>query len=565
MQKLSCTTNSYHLILTSRCLPIFARIEIWRHQHPERYQAVPLATPLPTPSYQRLGHLEDWRARVGFPRIGRGRGGATRGGRGGARPQGSFSQRGGKAQTDAVESTPFPSAAPPSKKEAPVSRKASAPNPSSAQPNGASEKAANGSAERVVAPASPTSELSQSVPSTPSRSAARHRRPQQGKSPISGSKPPLPQPIKVQKSRSGSTPISQVAIRKDLPPHLAAAHEAEIRHDVDALVERVRAVAMAENKNRPTTPGSHIDWAGDEDDSLPDLDDWGVTTTLVNTSNSGDQDQQISPILVDTLKPLPEPQTMPTAPSSSAKEEIVAPSIAVIASEKTIAAVVAEPPPAPVQPDVKPCLSHPLPPKPVSTTESLPARRRSIPKSANLPKKPSPLVAEEGLTKGNEGLSESLHAPSAQELAAMEKESNTSSSERGLDASVHAPKPSLLESHSAPNLLSSQAVSATSRTHSRSQTEGRPASYQPHTAPANVPSHRFSRSGASSPLGQHVHTHVRNHSTPPAGGAGLRPPHASRPVITDEAISRLTRAMGRHGPATRTQAIAVTDGSTIAS
>ncbi|KAI6035230.1 hypothetical protein F5J12DRAFT_778731 [Pisolithus orientalis] len=57
----------------------------------------------------------------------------------------------------------------------------------------------------------------------------------------------------------------------------ATAHEAEVRHDIEALVERVRAVAMAEN--RPTTPGSHIDWAGDEDDSLPDLDDWGVTTT----------------------------------------------------------------------------------------------------------------------------------------------------------------------------------------------------------------------------------------------------------------------------------------------
>jgi hypothetical protein len=63
---------------------------------------------------------------------------------------------------------------------------------------------------------------------------------------------------------------------------------------------------MAEN--RPSTPGSHIDWAGEEDDSLPDLDDWGVTTTRTNTSADERRDE-ISPILADALKPLPEPQT----------------------------------------------------------------------------------------------------------------------------------------------------------------------------------------------------------------------------------------------------------------
>ncbi|KAF9224291.1 hypothetical protein BS17DRAFT_702732 [Gyrodon lividus] len=368
-------------------------------------------------------------------------------------------------------------------------------------------------------------------------------------------------------------------MRKDIPPHLAAAHDAEIRHDIDALVERVRAVAMAEN--RPTTPGSHIDWAGDEDDSLPDLDDWGVTTTRMNASNKGEQSQQISPILADTLKPLPEPQSevdheegqemvtydahpdgeysqeaqgpSPPPSSSPAKEEIVTPPSAENASEQSAAApAVAELSSASAQFDGQPPLHHPLLPKPIAATGNLRARGQSICRSANSPKKPSLLVAED------EGSSESIHAPSAEELAAMERVLSTSSSERGLAASIHA-RSSLPESQSAPSLLPSSA-SDTSRTHSRSQTEGRPGLHQPHTAP-----HRFSRSGASSPLGKHVYSHARNHSTPPVGGAVVRLPQAARPVITGDAISRLARTIGGLGPAPRTQTIPVTKDSTIAS
>jgi hypothetical protein len=50
----------------------------------------------------------------------------------------------------------------------------------------------------------------------------------------------------------------------------------ELKSDIDALVERVRAVAM----DRPHTPGSHIDWA-DDDDSLPNLGDWGYPEGVV--------------------------------------------------------------------------------------------------------------------------------------------------------------------------------------------------------------------------------------------------------------------------------------------
>lgn len=74
-----------------------------------------------------------------------------------------------------------------------------------------------------------------------------------------------------------------------------------MRNDIDALVERVRAVAM---DNRPSTPGSHIDWAGDDDDSLPDLNDWGVNTATFGTTTKSED--MISPIIVGGLRPLPD-------------------------------------------------------------------------------------------------------------------------------------------------------------------------------------------------------------------------------------------------------------------
>lgn len=97
-------------------------------------------------------------------------------------------------------------------------------------------------------------------------------------------------------NKASITPVP-VPRTKDIPPHLKRC--SDMRHDIDALVERVRAVAM---DNRPTTPGSHIDWAGDDDDSLPDLDDWGVKTSSFASTTS----DTISPIIVEGLRPLPD-------------------------------------------------------------------------------------------------------------------------------------------------------------------------------------------------------------------------------------------------------------------
>lgn len=83
--------------------------------------------------------------------------------------------------------------------------------------------------------------------------------------------------------------ISQTAAPKETPPHLlnsaiaAVQIEAEVKSEdpIDSLVEHVRSMAM--EKHRPDSPSGHIDWAGiDDDDSLPDLEDWGFSSKTVN-------------------------------------------------------------------------------------------------------------------------------------------------------------------------------------------------------------------------------------------------------------------------------------------
>ncbi|KIM68697.1 hypothetical protein SCLCIDRAFT_1208894 [Scleroderma citrinum Foug A] len=407
----------------------------------------------------------------------------------------------------------------------------------------------------VIAP--PPSETSPAMPSNPRSSNRRYRSHQQSKAPLERNlKPPSSQaPLKLPRARNGST-YSPVAIRKDIPPHLAASHEAEVRHDIEALVERVRAVAMAEN--RPTTPGSHIDWAGEEDDSLPDLDDWGVITT--NNTVNGEQNEGISPILGDALKQLPEPrldierevsynrdmETYSDA-DAGANEEFNDPAqthfstdpaqtdslttpISEQSSDVSTSEVFPESPSVPLATDTKSPEHPPLLPR----------------EEVDPPLKSSESSTDDDLISTCEGISGSIHAPSCRELAAIEPRSR-SSDERSLSASIHAPA-GALESHPASSLLPDQSIPVKnhsySRSHGRSHTESRPSQ-----AP------RFSRSGASSPLGQHVYTHSRNHSSPPTGGPSHRAHHTSRPVITGEAISRLARTIGGLGQVPRTQGI----------
>ena len=132
------------------------------------------------------------------------------------------------------------------------------------------------------------------------RGSSRRKRSQQGKTSTAPSNTPS-KLLSVQTlSRKASTGPPSPNLTKDLPPHLATANSTanttELKTDIDALVERVRAVAM----DRPHTPGSHIDWA-DDDDSLPDLNDWGYTEGATAPAQPEEPPTSISPILEDAL------------------------------------------------------------------------------------------------------------------------------------------------------------------------------------------------------------------------------------------------------------------------
>ena len=67
--------------------------------------------------------------------------------------------------------------------------------------------------------------------------------------------------------------------------------------------------------HRLFTPGSHVDWAGSEDDRLPDLDDWGVSPGSSTPADANpDSSESIEkaqlrlmlPILNDSRKQLPQ-------------------------------------------------------------------------------------------------------------------------------------------------------------------------------------------------------------------------------------------------------------------
>ncbi|KLO18078.1 hypothetical protein SCHPADRAFT_925418 [Schizopora paradoxa] len=84
---------------------------------------------------------------------------------------------------------------------------------------------------------------------------------------------------------SPSTPV------KDLPPHFSGnSTEASGLSVTNELVQVIEHVAS--DSGLPVTASileGHIDWAQDDDDEeLPDLDDWGITTAKVAEDNSSD-------------------------------------------------------------------------------------------------------------------------------------------------------------------------------------------------------------------------------------------------------------------------------------
>ena len=267
------------------------------------------------------------------------------------------------------------------------------------------------------------------------------------------------------------------SIHKDTPLHLGPK---SLSKDIDALVERVRAVAMAEN--RPSTPGNHIDWAGEDDDSLPDLNDWGITSLSTTDSKT----PVISPIIMSDPH-----QPIPSAADAAANSQDGTPSIHVAPS-----------------------------PSPQPTENSTKASRLTGQDSPSDEAQNSNTSASYDLP-GSKGLARSIHAPPA------------ARDQQCLTASVHASQ-TLVDASSSPAQLN---VPRHGRGHDRPHTHtvGRPFSPNSNDGLKN----RSTRNGRfhGSPK-----QHMPNHSSPPA--ATTHRSSQSRPILTGDAISRLARVVG---------------------
>ncbi|KDR83329.1 hypothetical protein GALMADRAFT_235401 [Galerina marginata CBS 339.88] len=573
----------------------------------------------PTPRWGRSG--EPGSAFNGLTRPGRGgrgRGGA-RGGRGGGR--GTASNREPKADDEhrSMPDNPQAAAQPAvaakpsgSSVSAPVSEKPTAPSSSSSRPKPPSRRAS-----RTIPPAVNTQIQSVEIASAPTsaKPAVRRRRSQASKPNVplpSKINPPAPNDNLLRPNKARLAPVPHTAPIKDTPPHLN--QRFDMRNDIDALVERVRAVAM---DNRPTTPGSHIDWAGDDDDSLPDLDDWGVTPATFISSKA----DVISPLIVGSLKPLPDITTnsFPASPLKQVQEVAATAAEPPVKEKKQDNPLQTKPPTVSLPPRATEPTSakasnlltsdfssrkplHPsLPVKPAAGPSvsqlklragATPMRNSTYPKSpisatkdsfmpkVNLPEQTAlaetsvdgetsdakvSSVVDENSAHRPDGLTivepdAVLEVSSAREATHQSKADNADddSTLEGLAASIHAPG-AIADSVSAPANISSYSDFSSDQqgptlTHTRAHTVGRPSSFPKPPQTDYVP--RFSRSGYSTPRGGFGSYHSRTHSSPPAGSAmgNQHGSHnATRPVITGDAISRLARTIGKTGISTKPQ------------
>lgn len=136
-------------------------------------------------------------------------------------------------------------------------------------------------------------------------------------------------PIPIQDSK-GNKDLSDPPAGKD-----SSAPVHDLREDIRNLVDHVRSFAI--ENNRPSSPSTHIDWAGDDDDSLPDLEDWGISSKLTSdadTSIIGSEPKQdyLAPVEkeISTLPIVEEKREIPSQPSPSQNhlpEEVSAPQV----------------------------------------------------------------------------------------------------------------------------------------------------------------------------------------------------------------------------------------------
>ncbi|KAH9981874.1 hypothetical protein BJV74DRAFT_853520 [Russula compacta] len=527
----------------------------------------------------------------------------SRGGRGGRR--GATSSRGERSHgspptekgtntptPDLVPTQPAPSMVSPPSHTSTTSKNSSSPSQPppgvgvdlkekrKAGPRRAPQHAEDKLPSLTIQPASPTvtsfGSAPHSAPTTTFRPSTRRRR--------SHNKPlgatissenltveSLTSAMKARKSSSGpSSPRPKDSVSKNAPPHSSVNPTVEsfsTKTTIDSLVEHVRALAM---DHRPSTPGSHIDWA-DEDDSLPDLDDWGVPPRSIasadpnpSTTESTEKAQLelMSPILDDSLKQLPHGFDK-TTPSPSVGSGSLSPNIAnqapVLAVNGELddedaagvaGALSSSSPVGSDQPeDQSPGLSEP---SPQSGPVSSPPPERVLASNTGPPRDTPPHLAGPSsedsapassvtpLIQSGRSLADSIHAPHRAAHAPSEAHATQSEVDISIGVSaesVHASAPKSDESESGPPEGPRSAPLPRAPMHGRSHTLGRP-------SPFSAGAKRGFFSGSSTQAGVGVTAakgphHGRTQSSPVTHRR-----QQSRPVITMDAMTRLAKTLG---------------------
>ena len=513
-------------------------------------------------------------------RGGRRGGASTRGGRGHGPPSTEKSINTSTAKPDPIKTAPSIVSAPSQASNA--SKKSSSSSPSlrgadsSESKDGPQRHEVDKLPSLTIEPASPTAVSGpHSASTTSSKMSTRRRRshnkPSGAAKPSEGSTAEAQtSTLKAHKSRSGpSSPHPKDIPPKNTPPRLSASPtvtSSSAKTNIDSLVEHVRALAM---DHRPSTPGSHIDWA-DEDDSLPDLDDWGVPSSSVvstkpdpgTTANiEKAQLQLMSPILDDSLKQLPHSFDK-TSPSPSVGSGSLSPNIANVvpvllvngSGDAGAAAVAKASSSVGVDniEDSSPRLPEPStrkgPASPPSNSQPLdsshpPEQAPAIPSKDSPPHIPvstpepsAPISSITSPMQPGRSLADSIHAPNRDAHApAPTPPSEACGTESAVDtgASVSAPAPKSSGPETDPSEGARRAAPPPRNfTHGRSHTVGRP-------APSSTGAKRgFFGSSTSAAKCPH-HGHGRTQSSPVAHRR-----QQSRPVITMDAMTRLAKTLG---------------------
>ncbi|KAJ3981873.1 hypothetical protein F5890DRAFT_477028 [Lentinula detonsa] len=322
------------------------------------------------------------------------------------------------------------------------------------------------------------------------------------------------------RKRSSAKAIPQITVP---PPSTTST---TITDEINALVEHVRAGALT--PNGPITPftPSHIDWAGDEeeDGSLPDLNDWGVSasseeppndaerlSTAESTINAATKTDAISPILVDGLKSLPEPKVPEhREPEAEAKSIPPLPSPGPLPSKQVLA----------TSSDSTSYSLHP----------SLPAKPNSNPKYR--PSKEKPAVA--GNIRGgsitrpprsSRGSRNNLTATQPDSEPSHDTDSKNSSKPVSGGVSLSAPTPSSKQSPAAPTLPESLKKGLTDSIHAPRPVS---ASTEPVQSKAGIPAPLNVNGSSASKAGSYVPPHRNSRPTfvptpapPPSANGGL--------------------------------------------